>query len=177
MDGLLVWITGLSGAGKTTLGTVLAENLRKDVPGVIHLDGDQLRSALGNVFGHSREERVKLAKLYSKICVELVNHGNVVVMSTIALYHQVHESNRTALSDKYLEIFLDVPIEVLKDRNSKKIYSLKQNVVGSDQHPEFPLNPHLVLQNHTKEHLLTNVELLEREIRKVLERQKSTKAL
>ena len=147
MNGVVFWITGLSAAGKTTLGEELANRLRKMKESVIFLDGDSLREILGEFSTHSREDRLRLAFTYSRLCKSLASQNINVVISTVALFHEIHDWNRVNFSD-FLEIFLDVPLEELRRRDPKRIYDRFEkgeliNVAGLDLKVDFPSRPHL----------------------------------
>lgn len=147
MNGVVFWITGLSAAGKTTLGEELANRLRKMKEKVIFLDGDSLREILGESSTHSREDRLRLAFIYSRLCKSLASQDINVVISTVALFHEIHDWNRVNFLD-FIEIFLDVPLEELRRRDPKGIYDRFDkgeitNVAGLDLKVDFPSRPHL----------------------------------
>jgi len=142
------WITGLAGSGKSTLGRQLFQFFRVQGKAVVYLDGDVLREVFGKS-GYSRIERLDLAWRYSHLSHMLAIQGVNVVCATISLFHEVQAWNREHLPG-YTEIFLNVPFEILLERNPKQLYSRGlsgeiQNVVGIDIEPEWPLNPDLVL--------------------------------
>lgn len=143
------WITGLSGSGKTTLCDHLADHLKKNNNNIIKLDGDLLREAMGASKDHDRTSRLELAMRYSKLCRLLSVQGFQIVISTISLFHEVHEWNRKNLPG-YTEIYLDVPMKELMRRDPKKIYKRARegelkNVAGFDLEVEKPLMPDIVL--------------------------------
>lgn len=149
--GYLFWLTGLSGSGKTTIGLHLTTILRNSGYSVIFLDGDHLREVTGNLFGHTREERLKAAFLYARLCKTLVEQGAIVVCATISLFHEVQAWNREHIPG-YIEIFIDVPLTELIQRDSKQIYAKVQNgeirhVVGIDIAADYPLQPNLTVSN------------------------------
>ncbi len=153
--GQTIWITGLSGSGKTTLATHVVDGLARCGVPVILLDGDELRLALGqdeNAGYHSRESRLGMAKKYSNLCNLIASQGFTVVMSTISLFHEIHAWNRQNLSN-YFEIYLRVPLDELKRRDSKQIYSRFEagdirDVVGLDLPMDEPQNPHWLVDFH-----------------------------
>lgn len=139
---MVIWITGLSGAGKTTVARVLLPKIPQ--PRVL-LDGDEMRSALELVAsGYERENRLMLALTYSRLCGLLAAQGVNVVCSTISFFHAVHAWNREHLPG-YFEVFLDVPESVRLARDAgKKVYAGK-NIMGIHIEPEYPLCPDLIL--------------------------------
>lgn len=147
----LFWITGLSGSGKTTLGTLLTEKLRKRGYPVVFLDGDILRAIYNNHFGYDRNGRLKVSLQYARLCKMLVDQKIHVVCATISMFHQTQNWNKRNFKN-YIEIFLNVPIDELIHRDSKKIYSRAlngdlKNIVGIDIKPQFPKQPDIVINN------------------------------
>ena len=157
MSSKVIWITGLSGAGKTTLAKELILRLEKTGVKPILLDGDVLRDILKSpnqeIDGHSRDARIELALKYAKLCKGLSSQGFTVVIATISMFTQVYAWNRLNLPD-YFEVYLKVPLEELRRRDPKCIYerydngNLK-NVSGLDLAVDEPYNPNLILDFET----------------------------
>ena len=150
-EGILYWITGLAGAGKTTIGNRLFYELRKEKPNVVILDGDVLKNLVNDKPGYSDLERRNRAMKYAMLCKNLTNQGIIVICCTIAMYDEVRTYNRQH-NKGYIEVFLDVPVDVLKKRDQKGMYSQfengkVQNLAGFDVEVEFPKDPDLVLKN------------------------------
>ena len=146
-NGTVYWITGLSGAGKTTIGKLFFDKIKLKKETVIFLDGDELRNAFGNELGYSRDERFKCAMRYSKICQLLSNQGQDIVICTISMFDEVRNWNRQNIKN-YKEIYINVPIEILEERNQKGLYSNKdKDIVGVDLKLEFPKKPDVELLN------------------------------
>ncbi|WP_417513119.1 adenylyl-sulfate kinase [Minwuia sp.] len=149
MDSGTIWITGLSGAGKTTTARLVVDRLRGEGRSVIFLDGDELRAVFGSdsVSGASleRDGRLALAMRYARLCRMLSAQGQLVVIATISLFREVHAWNRENLSG-YLEVFLDVPVDELRRRDPKGIYGAydrgeARNVSGLDVPIDAPSGP------------------------------------
>ena len=123
--GKVIWITGLSGAGKSSLARLLSSQLRTQGMAVVMLDGDELRDVFGastpNTQNHSRQGRLALALQYSRLCLLIAGQGVVVVIATISLFKEVHKWNRANLPG-YFEVYLKVPVEELRRRDPKGIY-------------------------------------------------------
>lgn len=148
---IVFWITGLSGAGKTTLGALLTEKLRDRGYAVIFLDGDILREIDGNRFGRDQQGRLEASLHYARLCKMLVEQNVHVVCATISLFHKTQQWNRKNIQN-YIEILLDVPMDELIRRDCKKIYSRAltgqlQHVVGVDIQPELPEKPDIIINN------------------------------
>jgi len=145
--GRVFWITGLSGAGKTTVGREMSARLRAAGCTVTLLDGDELRSAIAEDLGHSAGDRRRSAMRNARLCRLLAGQGTDVVCATISLFHEVQRWNRENIPG-YREIYLRVPIGELRRRNSKGIYSRNSDVVGLDVQAETPVAPDLTIDNH-----------------------------
>jgi adenylylsulfate kinase-like enzyme len=144
--GRVFWITGLSGAGKTTLGKELARRLRAAGRPVTFLDGDALRAAIAQDLSHSVEDRRQSAMRNAQLCRLLAEQGAEVVCATISLFHEVQQWNRENIPG-YREIYLRVPLDELRRRDHKGIYAAGRDVVGLDVSAEVPETPDLVLDN------------------------------
>ena len=169
------WITGLSGAGKSTVSKMFQRFMLLKGKNTILLDGDELRQALGKTNNFSRDDRKKLSETYSRLANLLSNQGFDVIVATISMFHSTREWNRKNLSN-YKEIFIEVPIEILIARDQKNLYSrgLTQqidNVIGLNAEYELPKNPDIVLVNDGSR---SPQEVLEELIRE-LERQNKIK--
>lgn len=158
--GFVLWITGLSGAGKTTIAKSLLNRLP---PTAILLDGDEMRVAL-ELFepGYSYDDRVRLALTYGRWAKLLVAQRKIVVVATISMYRPVYEWNRENIPG-YVEIFLDVPEHVRLARDIKKVYIgtdgvHQKNIAGLDVHIEAPYSPDIHLVNDETDSVVKNVD-------------------
>ena len=149
--GRVFWFTGLSGAGKTTIGRLFFALLRAHNAAAVFLDGDILREVFGNDLGHSREERLKSAMRNSKLCKMLSDQGIDVACATISLFRECQEWNRVHMPG-YHEIYLRVPMKVLVERDQKQLYSRAlrgevKDVMGIDLPVEEPVRPEIIIDN------------------------------
>lgn len=158
--GTVYFFTGLSGAGKTTLGSLFCQRLRRTKPNVVYLDGDEIRVAFGEDVGYTQSERLRWAGRIFRVCKLLSDQGVDVVCCSIAMYRQVREWNRANLPS-YREIYVKVRPETLLARNQKGLYTGGKNVVGVDIPFDEPQYPDLVLQNDGDRTPLELVEELE----------------
>lgn len=149
--GTVYWITGLSGAGKTTMGTLLYHIMRAEKPNVFRLDGDIARWAYNDVTDFSLEARRACAFRHARVSKMIADQGIDVICCTVSLFHEVQAWNRENFA-RYVEIFLDVPMDILERRNQKGMYKKAKagemkNVMGVDQKMEFPLRPDIHFVN------------------------------
>ena len=149
-NGSVYWITGLSGAGKTTIGTMLYQYIKGKQENTVFLDGDILRTVY-QCEDYSWEGRKKLAFQHGRLCKMLSEQNINVVICVIAMFEECREWNRSNI-EQYHEIYLDVSIQELIKRDQKGLYSkaLKKeikNVMGIDMEFEAPKNPDLVIYN------------------------------
>ena len=148
------WITGLSGAGKTTIGKLLYEKIKEKYPNTVFLDGDTLRKVFGDDLGYSKEERRKCAMRYSRLCAMLQEQGLNVICCTISMFDSVRDWNRENICN-YKEIYVKVSMDTLKTRDQKGLYSgmteeKQKEVVGIHMEIEEPKRPDLILVNDGK---------------------------
>lgn len=145
------WLTGLSGAGKTTIGKALYARLRETDPATVLLDGDTLREVFGGVYGYEPEERRKCAMSYGRLCRLLAQQGITVVCCTISMFHSVREWNRENIQG-YTEVYIKASAETLRRRDQKGLYSgveagSARNVMGMDMACELPRTPDVTIEN------------------------------
>lgn len=159
--GTVYFFTGLAGAGKTTIGSLFYERLKKRSPEAVLLDGDQLRGAAGDFCLSTgtilREDRytteARRAGAYNtfKTCRELAEQGKDVVVCSISMYSDVRRWNRENIQH-YREIYVKVSRETLYRRDQKKLYSSGvKNVVGVDLPWDEPRHSDVVVQNDGRE--------------------------
>ena len=147
MKGTVFWITGLSGAGKTTVGKVLYEWIKKRKNNVVLLDGDDLRYAISSDLGYTEEDRHESAVRNTRLCRLLADQGIDVICCTICMFEDIRQWSREHNSS-YVEVYLKVPVEVLKKRNPKNLYKESQDqLVGLGVRMEEPEHPDLTVVN------------------------------
>lgn len=172
-SGWVVWITGLSGSGKTTLAREFVNVLRNSRDQVVLFDGDELREVLSfnksNDKLFSRQSRLNLAIQYSNLCKLISSQGVTVVIATISLFNEIHEWNRLNLPN-YFEVYLDVPLEILRKRDPKGIYKnfdekRLDQIVGLDLEFDTPISPDLIFKYAEGVSAESNALAMVREIR------------
>ena len=170
-SGCVIWITGLSGAGKTTLANKLGNNLRYIGIPYFLLDGDLVRKVFQEdkyEKNYSYEERKKMSNKYSRLSLLLANQGYCVITSVISMFEEIYNWNKKNLPG-YYEVFLDITLDELKKRDSKGIYkkfkegNLK-NIAGLDLAIQKPSNPNM----HVKDNDKVNVEIITKHVIKMM---------
>jgi adenylylsulfate kinase len=141
----VLWITGLSGSGKTTLAKKIVEIDK--VNDWIHLDGDQLRQILSSGNLYDRHSRLTLSKQYSKIAKVISDQNYNVIVSTISLFKEIHELNRSSIN-QYFEVYINCRMELLQERDDKSLYASKKskNLIGLDINYDEPVNPDYTIE-------------------------------
>lgn len=151
---MVIWVIGLSASGKTTLGRYIYNELKKVQANTVFIDGDEIRQ----IFKHDRgsspytlEGRRVNADRICEMCAWLDRQEINVVCCILSVFEESREWNRKTYS-KYYEVYIDVPMEILKNRETKELYAAAyrgeiKNVVGVDIPFTTPKNPDYVLDN------------------------------
>ncbi|EAK0440254.1 adenylyl-sulfate kinase [Campylobacter lari] len=158
----VIWLTGLAGSGKSTIGRALYEKLKRECENIIYFDGDELRELLGH-YGYDKQGRIDVALKRSQFAKFLNDQGMIVVVTTISMFDEIYKYNRENLNN-YFEIYIKCPMEELIARDQKELYTKAlngeiKNVVGVDIKYDEP-NAHFVLDNSMQENLDEKVEMI-----------------
>ena len=145
----LLWITGLSGSGKTTISKIIHKKLKDKYSNIILLDGDALRNRLKikPLGSFSNKYRLKVGLKYVSLCKRYVNNRDkFVIIATMALISKVQIEYKKIKNS--FDVFLDVPVNELKRRDPKGLYKKFKNkeinnMVGLDIKFNRPKNPSL----------------------------------
>jgi sulfate adenylyltransferase len=150
-QGLCIWFTGLSGAGKSTTAEILTSLLLEHGRQVTLLDGDVVRTHLSKGLGFSREDRDTNILRIGFVAGEIARHGGTVICAAISPYRATRNEARKMVSDeRFVEVFVDTPIEVCEERDVKGLYARARRgqitgFTGVDDPYEAPVNPELTL--------------------------------
>jgi adenylylsulfate kinase len=147
----VVWLTGLSGAGKTTIAHALAENMRELHLNCGVLDGDELRKGLNANLGFSAEDRLENVRRVAHVAKLMLPHIHVVIVAVISPTKAGRDLAREIIGDAFLDVFVDAPISVCKLRDPKGLYKRVQagaiaQFTGISDVYEPPVNPALRLR-------------------------------
>lgn len=163
MVGSVIWITGMSAAGKTTVSRQLLNDLKADgVPAVL-VDGDEVREMVGDECGHHREDRIRNAYRICRLALLLARQDMTVIVATMSLFHEVHQWNRENLPG-YFEVLLEADMKTLKERDPKGLYASVEcgnecNLSGVDLTAELPKEPHLHIINNGNSNTVPDIVL------------------
>ena len=158
-QGVCIWFTGLSGAGKSTTAEVLTVLLLEHGRQVTLLDGDVVRTHLSQGLGFSKVDRDTNIRRIGFVAAEIVQHGGVAICAAVSPYRATRNNVRHLVSaDHFVEVFVDTPIEVCEARDTKGMYAKARrgeikDFTGINDPYEPPENPELTLDTvtHTPE--------------------------
>ncbi|MHB8066856.1 MAG: adenylyl-sulfate kinase [Desulfobaccales bacterium] len=165
LRGVCLWLTGLSGAGKTTTAKKLALALEAAGRRVSVLDGDEIRTWLSRRLGFSKEDRDANVRLIGYVAAEIVRHGGIVICAAISPYRATRQEIRHLVGDEhFVEVFVDTPLAVCEARDVKGLYRRArrgdiQGFTGIDDPYEPPEQPEIHLDTLTRE-VEDNVRLI-----------------
>jgi adenylylsulfate kinase len=148
----VIWFTGLSGAGKTTLGTYLEKVLFDKGYLTQLLDGDNIRTGINNNLKFSVEDRNENIRRIAEVSKLFLNCGIIVINCFIAPTGKIRQMAQSIIGeDNYIEIFVNAPIEVCEQRDVKGLYEKARkgeikDFTGIDSPYEYPENPDLEIR-------------------------------
>jgi bifunctional enzyme CysN/CysC len=162
----VVWFTGLSGAGKSTIANLVEAWLSLHGQHTYLLDGDNLRHGLNRDLGFSDEDRVENVRRVAEVARLMADAGLIVLVSLISPFRAERELARAIVEhDQFIEVYVDTPLAVCEARDPKGLYRRARageirnfTGIGSDYEP--PVEPELVLTSST----IPPAELAERVI-------------
>ena len=128
---MTIWLTGLSGAGKSTIASLLAARVRNNGAKVEVLDGDVLRTTLCKDLGYSREDREENIRRIGFVCELLNRHGVLAIVAAISPYRAARDEVRAKVA-RFVEVHVTCPLSVLIMRDPKGLY--KRAMAGEIAH-------------------------------------------
>ncbi len=152
--GVIIWFTGLSGAGKSTIAEALEKVLKERGRKVEIMDGDVVRTNLSKGLGFSKDDRDINIRRIGFVCDLLARNGVIAIAAAISPYREIRDENR-ANTQNFLEVYVECSIEELTRRDVKGLYekALKgeiKNFTGISDPYEEPLNPEVTLNSETQ---------------------------
>ena len=152
-QGFCIWLTGLSGAGKSTTAEIVVALLLERGRQVTLLDGDVVRTNLSKGLGFSKEDRDTNILRIGFVAAEIARHGGAVVCAAVSPYRQTRDRVRAMVgAERFVEVFVDAPLEVCEARDAKGMYAAARRgeiryFTGIDDPYEEPRAPELVLDS------------------------------
>ena len=164
--GVVIWFTGLSGSGKTTIAHLVEDKLLEAGVPVEILDGDVVRENLSKGLGFSKEDRDTNIRRIAFVAHLLQRNGVFVITAAISPYRAIREEAR-AMAKDFVEVFADAPLEVCESRDVKGLYAKARageikGFTGIDDPYEAPSGPEVTCH--------TDTESIEESAQKVIDR-------
>jgi len=155
-QGYTLWFTGLSGAGKTTISHIVAEELTSRGSKLEILDGDVVRENLSKGLGFSKEDRDTNIRRIAFVADLLSRNGVPVITAAISPYREIRDEAREMMGDRFVEVYIEASVDACAERDVKGLYEkafageIKEFTGVSDPYEE-PLNPELTLKTEEEE--------------------------
>jgi bifunctional enzyme CysN/CysC len=161
----VVWLTGLSGAGKSTIANLVEKKLHVHGAHTYLIDGDNIRGGLNRDLGFTEADRVENVRRVTEVARLFADAGLIVIVSLISPFRAEREMARERIgAAEFVEVFVDTPIEECKQRDPKGLYAKAArgelvNFTGVDSPYETPETPDLVLSTlgHSADELADQV--------------------
>ena len=146
--GILFWITGLSGSGKTTISKEIHSYIEKNYGPTLLFSGDDLRKIFC-LKGHSKTERLKILKSYCKFAKHITDNKINILFAVVGMFNAPRKWNKKNIKN-YCEIYIQTDLKKIIKLGKKKIYQNKKinNIMGVDIEPEFPKRSNIILVNN-----------------------------
>ena len=144
--GILFWITGLSGSGKTTIAKKIHKQIIQKYGPTLLINGDEIRKFF-HLTGYSFEEREKIGFSYSKFFKKITDQNINVLFAGVVLIKKIRNWNRKNIKN-YLEIYIKSNTKKIIKKKYKSLYKKTNNIVGIKIKAEFPLKPDIIIHNN-----------------------------
>lgn len=150
-----IWLTGLSGAGKTTIGQALADRLRRDGSAVAVLDGDLIRLGLCSDLGYSAEDRHENVRRVAEAADLFRGNGVYPIVCLMSPTAVGRDLAKRLARNAFVEVFVDTPLDVCQHRDPKGLYARYDagevhGIPGLDMEYEAPENPSVTVYPATE---------------------------
>ncbi len=147
--GILIWITGYSGSGKTTIAKKIHKRITKELGKTLLISGDDLRKIFElNKF--TKKDRIANGIKFSKLCENITNQKINIIFAVVGLFKKIRNRNRRKI-ENYIEVYIKSDIKKIIRIGKKKIYNKHtKNIVGKDINAELPKKPEIIIENNFK---------------------------
>ena len=150
--GILFWITGLSGSGKTSIAKLIKKDIVEKYGPTIVLSGDDLRKIF-KLNKYDRLSRLENGLKFSNFCKKITDQKINVIFAVVGMFDKIRSQNKKNIKN-YVEIFIQSNLKKIIKKRKKKIYHKGiTNIVGLDIKPELPKKPNLIIKNDFKKRL------------------------
>lgn len=151
--GVVLWFTGFSGSGKSTVASALEKRLHDLGKLTYTLDGDNLRHGLNSDLGFTDGDRAENIRRIGEVSKLFIDSGVITIDTFVSPFREDRQRVRDLIGKDFVEIFIDCPLEVCEERDPKGIYKKARageikNFTGIDSPYEPPINPEVVVSTH-----------------------------
>ncbi|WP_051584744.1 adenylyl-sulfate kinase [Pedobacter jeongneungensis] len=151
--GIVIWLFGLSGSGKTTISSLLKEKLAEQGFFTVTLDGDVLRTGINKDLGFSESDRAENIRRAAEIAKVMLKNNMITICSFITPLEEHRALAAEIIGERYFEVFLDCPLAICQERDVKGLYknaglNLIQNFTGISAKFEPAINANLIIKTH-----------------------------
>lgn len=163
----ILWLTGLSGAGKSTIADLLEQKLFEMNKHTYILDGDNLRHGLNKDLDFSKTSREENIRRIAEVAKLMIDAGLIVIVSIISPFNSDRKNARSlVMKNEFFEIFVNAPLSVCEKRDPKGLYKKARlgeikNFTGIDSVYETPTNPEIILNSDLKDPNTLTDEVIE----------------
>jgi adenylyl-sulfate kinase len=162
----VLWMTGLSGAGKSTIANALEQRLHEMGKHTYLLDGDNVRHGLSQDLGFTEDDRVENLRRIAEVSKLMVDAGLIVISAFISPFRAERDAARAIFSqDEFVEVFIDAPLEVVEQRDTKGLY--KRARAGEVKHFTGISSPYEAPQS-PEIHLHTDLDSVEQSVDRII---------
>lgn len=151
----VLWLTGLSGSGKSTIANLVERALWSEGKHTYILDGDNVRHGLSNDLGFKAEDRIENIRRVSEVSRLMTDAGMIIIVSLISPYQSERERARRTVGDEFIEVFIDTPLDECERRDPKGLYKRARageirGMTGVDSPYEAPASPEIHVRTMEK---------------------------
>ena len=164
-NGCVIWLTGISGSGKSTIAKLLKQKLDPEVSDLHLLDGDEIRDFFEDDLGYTRKERVMNVRRVAFAASMLAEHGVLVIVANIAPYYEVRDFIRRKVNN-YIQVYVKASLEEVRRRDVKGFYRKYEkgeikDIIGIDDEYEEPRFPNLIVNTMKEDPEKSTQKILE----------------